>query len=74
MQSRVVFENQHYVVCLTSAGLSVQSKRKGDGKLIPTDHEKFNEWLQAFGESIDAQESNLLAKAVYQTMILPIRT
>ena len=34
MESKVIFENQHYIACVTKAGLSVQSKAKGDGKIL----------------------------------------
>lgn len=65
--SKVLFENQHYIVCQTKAGLSVQNKHKGNGKLIPTDHKDFTEWVDSFIVAIDAQESNSLAKAIYET-------
>ena len=67
LASRVIFENQNYVVCLTKAGLSVQNKRKGNGRLLPVDSPKFSEWVEAFETAIDNQESNALARAIYQT-------
>lgn len=60
--SRIVFENGHYVVCLTRAGLSVQSKRNGDGRLLA---DNFGDWLEAFDTAIDRDEAHMLARAIY---------
>lgn len=66
--SRVVFENQHYSVCYTRAGLTVQSLKKGNGKLIPlgkiADH-----WLDAFDTALDTAESHALARAIYLQLV-----
>lgn len=64
--SKVIFENQHYVACITSAGLSVQSKKKGNGKLLPVGSVAFTEWLGSFETAIDASEFNALCHAIYQ--------
>lgn len=65
-RSRVVFNNQHYMACITRAGLSVQSKKKGNGKLIPLGCKAFSEWLGSFETAADASESNALCRAIYQ--------
>lgn len=70
-RSKVVFEDGAYVVCLTRAGLSVQNKNKGDGKLLATGTKAFREWLEAFTSAIDRQESNALARAIYQADVRP---
>jgi len=64
--AKVIFENQHYVACITRAGLSVQSKKKGNGKLLPLASKAFAEWLSSFETAIDASESNALCRAIYQ--------
>jgi hypothetical protein len=65
--SKVIFNNQYYVVCLTQAGILVQSKRKGDGKLLSVNALDFLTWLVAFEEAIDVYESHALAKAIYES-------
>lgn len=65
MTSKVIFENQHYVVCVTKAGLSVQNKKKGTGKLLLRGTQAFLEWLLAFENADNSSESNELARAIY---------
>jgi hypothetical protein len=65
-QTKIIFENQHYVACVTSAGLSVQSKKKGNGKLLPINCRGFVEWMGSFETAVDASESNSLCRAIYQ--------
>jgi hypothetical protein len=65
MKNKILFENAHYVVCVTRAGLSVQNKRNWKGKLVPLASADFNAWVAAFDASIDNSESNALAKAIY---------
>ena len=66
MQSRVVFQDAHYVVCITRAGLSVQSTRTGKGHVIPHDVPACAAWLENFETALDAVEAHALARAIYQ--------
>lgn len=66
MRSQILFENQHYVVCVTRPGLTVQSKTKNSGKLIRANNPSFSEWVECFKTAIDGYESHALAKAIYQ--------
>lgn len=59
--SRVLFENQHYIACVTSAGLTVQRKRSGRGLCLPACNARFNEWIEAF-ETSDTEESSALCR------------
>ena len=65
-QSRVLFENRVYVVCITSAGLTVQDKTKGSGKrLAPGD--QCDEWVSALDDpSGDAVEKVSLCQGLLQ--------
>lgn len=69
MKSKILFQNQFFVVCLTSAGLSVQHEKKGSGKLLPPDGEGFADWVEAFETAIDRAESHLLAHYFYHTSV-----
>jgi hypothetical protein len=60
IQSRIIFQNQHYVVCLTRAGLSVQRVKTGKGICLPHG-DACNEWVAAFDTAIDNAERNRLA-------------
>lgn len=61
-QSKVIFENRYYSVCLTKAGLSVQNKLSGAGKILPPTAKGFNDWVKQFESCLDNVESHWLAK------------
>ena len=68
-QSRVIFENQHYVACVTKAGLSVQNKHQNRGKLLLVNTKAFWEWLVSFDDAIahsNATECNAFCRAIFQ--------
>ena len=63
VNSKVIFQDNLYVVCVTKAGLSIQNKRTNKGKLIPANSPAFGEWLYAFENSLDDTESRDLCRA-----------
>jgi hypothetical protein len=69
--NRVLFESQHYVVCILACGLTVQSKHpskstahlnQGKGKILPIDHKQFAEWSVAWNDLMDPSEGNDLCR------------
>lgn len=60
--SREIFNSGRYCVTLTRWGLIVQNHRTGTGKIMPTSHPQFSQWLEPFETSIDATESETLAR------------
>jgi hypothetical protein len=63
--SRVLFENRDYVICLIKQGLTVQNKSRGKGKCLASTSPQFEEWLAAFETTIDEVESLALAREFY---------
>lgn len=61
--SRVLFERFGWSVCLTRAGLSVQSLRTGRGKLF----HNYADWGERFDSAIDDREKSYMAHALYQS-------
>ena len=57
--SRVLFDSGRYVVCVTSAGLSVQSKRSHTGQLMKPEHAQYGAWVTAFESSYADELENL---------------
>ena len=62
--SRNIYNSSRYVVCLTRAGLIVQSHRTGVGVNLPITHPQFQDYVDAFDTAIDADESNALCRAL----------
>ena len=60
MKSHVIFSHRGYVACVTSAGLSVQFRDKG--KVMPSTHPQFDNWMVAFQEALDKTESLALCR------------
>lgn len=63
--SAILFENRHYVVCLTRAGLTVQNKYTETGRRLKQTHAQYADYVQAFRESISEDESAALAGALF---------
>lgn len=62
--SAVLHDSGRYVVCLVKPGLTVQTKRKGTGVLLPRSHAQFSDYLSAFSEQLDANEGDALCRAL----------
>ena len=62
--SRTIYNSGRYVVCLTRAGLTVQSHRTGTGVNLPPSHPQFQNYVDAFDTVIDSAESNALCRAL----------
>lgn len=62
--SRNIYNSGRYIVCLTRAGLTVQSHRTGVGVNLPPSHPQFQDYVEAFDTAIDADESNALCRAL----------
>ena len=60
MLSKVLFESHGYSVCLTRGGLTVQFRDRG--KVMPPTHPQFQEWLDAFNNPMDKDESLALCR------------
>jgi hypothetical protein len=65
--SRVLFEDRHYVVCLTRAGISSQDKTTGKGKVMPPSHQHYKGYLEGFEGDGDEHEKHVLAKFLYRS-------
>lgn len=57
--SKIIKENNIYIVCLTKAGLIVQTKATNKGKCLMQNYEA---WQNCFSESLDNVELNALCK------------
>lgn len=67
--SRILFDSQHYVVCLLDRGskpmLTVQTKRgMPHGKVMHADHPQYEDYKQAFLTAVDNDESTALCRAL----------
>lgn len=65
MKSKILFENKHYVACLTKAGFSVQSKKTWQGKLIKKDHIQFEDYVNSFENLLDENEGQNICHYFY---------
>lgn len=65
--SRVLFEDRHYVVCLTSIGISIQSKPSGKGKVIQPTHKHYQGYYEGFTGDGYADEKQALARTLYRS-------
>ena len=63
-RSRVLFESRTYVVCITTAGLSVQNKNTNNGVNMQPSHKQFNEYLEAFKNIDDMAEGIMLCRSL----------
>ncbi len=62
--SRELFNSGRYNVCLTRAGIVVQHHSTGTGKLLPTSHPQYEQWVTAWDALLDTDEGNALCKAL----------
>lgn len=62
-QSRVLFKTANYVACVTRAGVSVQSRISGKGKVMPASHPQYRDWLEALDGAADEKERTDLSRA-----------
>lgn len=64
--SRVIHSSGRYNACITRAGLIVQSHRTGSGRLMPTNHSQFRDYVEAIETAIDSQEADDICKALHK--------
>lgn len=64
--SRILLDAKGYVVCVTRAGLTIQNKRTGKGRLIVDSDPAYAEWVDAIATAMDDQEAADLAAAIYR--------
>lgn len=62
-KSRVLYQDGNYVVCITGAGLSVESKRSGKGKLLRPTSMGYTDWVESFKTTFDKSDIHSLIKA-----------
>lgn len=62
MESKVLFENAYYSVCITKAGLSVQNRKTNKGICLPPHGKDYATWVNSFNNTMDKSEANYLAK------------
>lgn len=66
MTSRIILDAHGYIACVTRAGLSVQNKRTGKGKLIRLAEPDCATWIEAIETAMDDRERADLAAAIYR--------
>lgn len=62
--SRVVHNSGRYVASVIGAGLVVQSHRTGTGRLLPTSHPQYADYLEAIETALDSTEADALCAAL----------
>lgn len=53
-KSRVIEDCGPYEVCVIKLGLTV--RKNGQGILLPKEHPQYEDWVELFDESVDAEE------------------
>lgn len=62
--SHVLHKSAHYEACLIKAGLTVQSRRTGAGRLLAIKHPQFADYLDGIKTAIDTDEADALCRAL----------
>jgi len=62
--SRKIYNSSHYRACVIRAGLVVQSHRTGTGKLLPSSHPQYADYVESIESAIDKEEADALCRAV----------
>lgn len=62
--SRMLFNSARYVACVTRAGLIVQSHRLGTGRLMPSNHPQYKDYVESLESVIDDAEGDALCRAL----------
>lgn len=67
MNTETLHQSSRYTAHLIPGqygGLVVASTRKHGGKMLKPDHAQFAEYVEAFRDSLDAEESDALCRAL----------
>lgn len=62
--SRVIHNSGRYVASVMAAGLVVQPHRTGTGKLLPTSHPQYADYVSAIETALDSTEADALCAAL----------
>ena len=62
--SRELHNSWRYNACVTRAGIVIQSHATGTGRLLPTSHPQYGDYLDAFDTCVDSAEADALCRAL----------
>ena len=60
--SRVLYTSNRYTACLIGPGLVIQDNYHGTGKLLPTTHPQYADYIEAIETALDKAEADMICR------------